>query len=95
MSSQKLLPEIKKKAMPCRGALFRGGLFFGMFGYTATARPKPPFSGCATVCAYEFKPMGIPLTVVCPPEVDTPMNIVDGQDPAGRRKGRQEHEPCS
>jgi 3-dehydrosphinganine reductase len=71
---QTLLPEIKKKR--CHVVvLSSAAAFFGMFGYTAYGTSKAALLGLCDSLRYEFKPMGIPLTVVCPPEVDTPMNI--------------------
>lgn len=48
--------------------------FFGMFGYTAYATSKAALIGFAESLRYELKPLGMPVTLVCPPEVDTPMN---------------------
>lgn len=71
---QTLLPEIKKKRSHVV-VLSSAAAFFGMFGYTAYGTSKAALLGLCDSLRYEFKPMGIPLTVVCPPEVDTPMNI--------------------
>jgi NAD(P)-dependent dehydrogenase (short-subunit alcohol dehydrogenase family) len=59
---------------------------FGMFGYTAYAASKAALIGFAESLRYELKPLGMPVTVVCPPEVDTPMNIYDAKTlpPEGR-----------
>jgi 3-dehydrosphinganine reductase len=48
---------------------------FGMFGYTAYGTSKAALLGLSDSLRYELKPMGMKLTVVCPPEVDTPMNL--------------------
>lgn len=48
---------------------------FGMFGYTAYGTSKAALLGFADSLRYELKPLGINVTVVCPPEVDTPMNL--------------------
>jgi NAD(P)-dependent dehydrogenase (short-subunit alcohol dehydrogenase family) len=71
---QTLLPEIKKRRSHVV-VLSSAAAFFGMFGYTAYGTSKAALLGLCDSLRYEFKPMGIPLTVVCPPEVDTPMNI--------------------
>ena len=47
---------------------------FGMFGYTAYATSKAALIGFADSLRYELKPAGMGVTLVCPPEVDTPMN---------------------
>lgn len=59
---------------------------FGMFGYTAYATSKAALIGFAESLRYELKPLGMPVTVVCPPEVDTPMNIEEAKTlpPEGR-----------
>jgi len=59
---------------------------FGMFGYTAYATSKAALIGFAESLRYELRPMGMHVTVVCPPEVDTPMNIHDAKTlpPEGR-----------
>jgi NAD(P)-dependent dehydrogenase (short-subunit alcohol dehydrogenase family) len=48
---------------------------FGMFGYTAYGTSKAALLGLSDSLRYELKPLGMKLTVVCPPEVDTPMNL--------------------
>ncbi len=48
---------------------------FGMFGYTAYGTSKAALMGFAESLRYELKPLGMPVTVVFPPEVDTPMNL--------------------
>ncbi len=48
---------------------------FGMFGYTAYGTSKAALLGFADSLRYELKPLGVSVTVVCPPEVDTPMNL--------------------
>ncbi len=48
---------------------------FGMFGYTAYGTSKAALLGFAESLRYEIKPLGMHVTVICPPEVDTPMNI--------------------
>ena len=48
---------------------------FGMFGYTSYGTSKAALLGFADSLRYELRPLGMKLTVVCPPEVDTPMNL--------------------
>jgi 3-dehydrosphinganine reductase len=48
---------------------------FGMFGYTAYGTSKAALLGLSDSLRCELKPLGMKLTVICPPEVDTPMNI--------------------
>jgi len=59
---------------------------FGMFGYTLYATTKAALLGFAESLRYELKPLGMHVTVVCPPEVDTPMNIEEAKTlpPEGR-----------
>ena len=44
----------------------------GMFGYTAYGTSKFALVGFAECLRSELKPLGIPVTLVCPAEVDTP-----------------------
>jgi 3-dehydrosphinganine reductase len=48
---------------------------FGMFGYTAYGASKAALVGFAESLGYELRPLGMSVTLVCPPEVDTPMNL--------------------
>lgn len=48
---------------------------FGMYGYTAYGTSKAALMGFAESLRYELAPLGMPVTVVFPPEVDTPMNL--------------------
>ncbi|MCP4118026.1 MAG: SDR family oxidoreductase [Desulfobacteraceae bacterium] len=69
-----LLPAMKEK----KGhvvILSSAAALFGMFGYTAYATSKAALMGFAESLRYELKPLGMPVTVLCPPEVDTPMNL--------------------
>lgn len=52
---------------------------FGMFGYTAYAASKGALMGFAESLRYELAPLKMPLTVVFPPEVDTPMNETEAK----------------
>lgn len=52
---------------------------FGMFGYTAYATSKGALMSFAESLRYELKPLGMPVTVIFPPEVDTPMNIEEAK----------------
>ncbi len=44
----------------------------GIFGYTAYSTAKYAVMGFSEVLRSEMKPLGIGVTVVCPPDVDTP-----------------------
>lgn len=68
-----LLPSMKSKKGHVVILSSAAGLF-GMFGYTAYATSKAALLGFAESLRYELKPLGMSVTVVCPPEVDTPMN---------------------
>lgn len=59
---------------------------FGMFGYTAYATSKAALMGFADSLRYELKPLGMPVTIVFPPDVDTPMNDAEAKTlpPQGR-----------
>jgi 3-dehydrosphinganine reductase len=48
---------------------------FGMFGYTAYGTSKAALMGFAESLRYELAPLGMPVSVIFPPEVDTPMNL--------------------
>ncbi len=52
---------------------------FGMFGYSTYAASKAALMGFAESLRYELKPLGMPVTIVFPPEVDTPMNLDEAQ----------------
>lgn len=52
---------------------------FGMFGYTLYATTKAALLGFAESLRYELKPHGMSVTVICPPEVDTPMNLEEAK----------------
>lgn len=69
-----LLPAMKEKRGHIVILSSAAGLF-GMFGYTAYGTSKAALLGLAESLRYELAPLGVKLTVVCPPEVDTPMNI--------------------
>ncbi len=59
---------------------------FGMFGYTNYATSKAALIGFAESLRYELKPRGMHITVIYPPEVDTPMNYEEAKTlpPEGR-----------
>jgi 3-dehydrosphinganine reductase len=46
--------------------------FMGFFGYTAYSTAKYAVMGFSESLRAEMKPLGIGVTVVCPPDVDTP-----------------------
>lgn len=48
---------------------------FGMFGYSTYAASKAALMGFAESLRYELKPLGMAVSIIFPPEVDTPMNI--------------------
>jgi 3-dehydrosphinganine reductase len=80
-----LLPAMKAKRGHIVILSSAAGLF-GMFGYTAYGTSKAALLGLSDSLRYELKPFGMALTVVCPPEVDTPMNIDEAKTlpPEGR-----------
>jgi NAD(P)-dependent dehydrogenase (short-subunit alcohol dehydrogenase family) len=80
-----LLPAMKRKKGHVVILSSAAGLF-GVFGYTAYATSKAALLGFAESLRYELKPLGMPVTVVCPPEVDTPMNVEEAKTlpPEGR-----------
>ncbi|HQG31194.1 MAG TPA: SDR family NAD(P)-dependent oxidoreductase, partial [Deltaproteobacteria bacterium] len=69
-----LMPAMKERRGHIVILSSAAGLF-GMFGYTAYGTSKAGLIGFADSLRYEIRPMGMKLTIVCPPEVDTPMNI--------------------
>lgn len=69
-----LLPAMKARKSHIVVLSSAAGLF-GMFGYTAYGTSKAALLGLCDSLRYELKPLGMKVTVVCPPEVDTPMNI--------------------
>ena len=80
-----LLEPMKRK----RGhivILSSAAALFGMFGYTAYGTSKAALMGFAESLRYELAPLGMPVTVVFPPEVDTPMNLDEAKTlpPEGR-----------
>lgn len=80
-----LLPALKRKKGHVVILSSAAGLF-GMFGYTAYATSKAALLGFAESLRYELKPLGMAVTVICPPEVDTPMNVAEAKTlpPEGR-----------
>jgi 3-dehydrosphinganine reductase len=46
--------------------------FIGVFGYTAYSTAKFAVMGFSEALRQEMKPLGIKVSVVCPPDVDTP-----------------------
>lgn len=46
--------------------------FIGVFGYTAYSTAKFAVMGFSEALRAEMKPLGIKVSVVCPPDVDTP-----------------------
>lgn len=60
--------------------------FLGVFGYGAYSPTKFAVSGLCEVLRQELKPQGITVTVVYPPDVDTPM--LAGESPQKPRELR-------
>ncbi|WDP90661.1 MAG: SDR family oxidoreductase [Desulfobacter sp.] len=52
---------------------------FGMYGYTAYAASKAALMGFAESLRYELKPNGMAVTIVFPPDVNTPMNDAEAK----------------
>jgi nucleoside-diphosphate-sugar epimerase len=80
-----LLPAMKEK----KGhivILSSAAALFGMFGYTAYGTSKAALMGFSESLRYELAPLKMPVTVVFPPEVDTPMNLDEAKTlpPEGR-----------
>lgn len=69
-----LLEPMKKKKSHVV-ILSSAAALFGMFGYTAYGTSKAALMGFAESLRYELKPLDMPVTVIFPPEVDTPMNL--------------------
>lgn len=61
-----LLEEMKKKKGQVVILSSMAGLF-GMFGYTLYATTKAALLGFAESLRYELKPLGMSVTVICPP----------------------------
>ena len=73
-----LFPAMKEK----KGhivILSSAAALFGMFGYTAYGTSKAALMGFAESLRYELAPLKMPVTVVFPPEVDTPMNLDEAE----------------
>jgi len=67
-----LLPSMKKNGGRIAIVSSMAGLT-GVFGYTAYGTSKFALVGLAGCLRAELKPQGIEVTVICPPEVDTPL----------------------
>lgn len=67
-----LLPSIKTRGGRIAIIASMAGLV-GMYGYTAYSTSKFALVGLAECLRSELKPHGIPVTLICPPEVTTPM----------------------
>lgn len=66
-----LLPSMKDRGGHIVIVSSAAGLM-GMYGYTAYGTSKYALVGFAECLRSELKPLGIPVTLVCPAEVDTP-----------------------
>ena len=73
-----LLPAMKQKKGHVVILSSAAGLF-GMFGYTAYGTSKAALMGFAESLRYELAPLKMPVTVVFPPEVDTPMLLDEAE----------------
>ena len=60
---------------------------FGMHSYTAYGTSKGALNIFAESLRYETKPYGMDVTLVCPPEVDTP--LIDSESPTLSPQGRK------
>ncbi len=71
-----LLPALKARRGQLVNLSSLAGVM-GMYGYTAYGASKYAVLGLSESLRYELKPDGVTVTVVCPPEVDTPMVAVE------------------
>jgi 3-dehydrosphinganine reductase len=67
-----LVPEMKKKPGGRIVILSSAAGLMGVFGYTSYSTTKFALVGFADCLRTELKPHGIAVTLVCPPEVNTP-----------------------
>lgn len=67
-----LVPEMKKKRGGRIVILSSAAGLMGVFGYSSYSTTKFALVGFADCLRTELKPHGIAVTLVCPPEVDTP-----------------------
>lgn len=79
-----LLPFMKEKGGHFVIISSAAGLM-GMYGYTSYSTTKYALVGLAECLRSEFKPHGIAVTLVCPPEVDTPFLAHESSIPAEAR----------
>jgi len=73
-----LLPHMKRKGGSIVITSSLAGLV-SIFGYTAYGTSKFALVGFSESLRAELKPRGIHVSVVCPPEVDTPLVIHEGK----------------
>lgn len=73
-----LLPAMKEKGGRIVNISSAAGLM-GMFGYTAYGSSKFALVGFSECLRSEMKPHNIRVSVVCPPEVETPMIIEEAK----------------
>jgi len=71
-----LLPALKARRGQIVNLSSVAGLM-GAYGYTAYGASKYAVVGLSECLRSELKPDGVTVTVVCPPEVDTPMVAVE------------------
>jgi len=73
-----LLPAMKKKGGKIAILSSMAGIA-GVFGYTAYGTSKFALVGFAECLRPELKPYGIDVTLICPPEVDTPFLVEEAK----------------
>ena len=61
--------------------------FLGVFGYTDYCASKFGLLGFSEALRMELRPKGISVSVLCPPDTDTPGSGRGGQDQARRNQG--------
>jgi 3-dehydrosphinganine reductase len=70
---QEVLPDLKRTPNASITLLASAAGFVGVFGYSAYCASKFAVSGLGEVLRQELRPQGVSVTVVSPPDVDTPM----------------------
>jgi 3-dehydrosphinganine reductase len=70
---QEVLPDLKRTPNASITLLASAAGFLGVFGYSAYCASKFAVSGLGEVLRQELRPQGVSVTVVSPPDVDTPM----------------------
>jgi 3-dehydrosphinganine reductase len=70
---REVLPDLKRTPNASITLLASAAGFVGVFGYSAYCASKFAVSGLGEVLRQELRPQGVSVTVVSPPDVDTPM----------------------